>query len=79
MRILRHRSRMTSLHNSTLLNRGARLSSLPCIHHGEVFMTITTDTTLLHDRVVGRRCCTGRVFVPQIAAMLQMKRPTVQS
>ncbi|GHL58487.1 terminase gpP N-terminus-related DNA-binding protein [Escherichia coli] len=43
-------------------------------------MTITTDTTLFTTRVVRRRCCTGRgVSVPQIAAMLQMKRPTVQS
>ena len=53
---------------------------MPCIHHGEVFRTITTDTTLLHDPRRQAALLYWQGFsVPQIAAMLQMKRPTVQS
>ncbi|MCZ5660677.1 helix-turn-helix domain-containing protein [Escherichia coli] len=61
-------------------SRGRDSVALPCIHHGEVFMTITTDTTLLHDPRRQAALLYWRGFsVPQIAAMLQMKRPTVQS
>ncbi len=43
-------------------------------------MTITTDTTLLHDPRRQAALLYWQGFsVPQIAAMLQMKRPTVQS
>ncbi len=43
-------------------------------------MTITTDTTLLHDPRRQAALLYWQEFsVPQIAAMLQMKRPTVQS
>lgn len=43
-------------------------------------MTITTDTTLLHDPRRQAALLYWQGFsVPQIAATLQMKRPTVQS
>lgn len=43
-------------------------------------MTITTDTTLLHDPRRQAALLYWQGFsVPQIAAMLQMKRPTVQA
>jgi uncharacterized protein YjcR len=53
---------------------------LPCINNGEAFMTITTDTTLLNDPRRQAALLYWQGFsVPQIAEMLQTKRPTVQS